>query len=423
MTTRTSIAIMPLFLFAEIAAAQPISSAFVERPAPNSAQLLLAASQQPLPRQAPPALPVAPNPAAPPGFNAPSPTYNFEESNAGIGVPGRFWASGEWLYWATSGQSLPALATASPVGTAASLAGVLGSPNTATLFGDRRANQDFRNGYRLNAGWWLDDDRTLGVEGDFFFLQNSANAFAASSDGSQIIARPFVNALTGRPDAALVSFPGLVAGSLTARAENQVIGGGINGIGNILGGSSGRVDFLIGYRYLNVSDEVHLREDATALTGQGAFAPGLQLQSSDRFATANNFHGGLIGLAAEKQCGILFFGARASVALGANVQSIDINGSTLAILPGNLRAATVGGLLATPANIGHFTRTAFAVLPEANLRAGIQLSQQARVFAGYNFLYLSNVVRAGDQIFAPTSSPKTTDFWAQGFSLGLDLRF
>ncbi|HEY2908804.1 MAG TPA: hypothetical protein VGI99_01070, partial [Gemmataceae bacterium] len=91
MTTRTSIALTVLFLFADMAAAQPISSAFVERPAPNSARLLLAATQQPLPRQSPPpALPVAANPAAPPGFNAPSPTYNFEEAASGVGVPGRF---------------------------------------------------------------------------------------------------------------------------------------------------------------------------------------------------------------------------------------------------------------------------------------------------------------------------------------------
>ena len=81
------------------------------------------------------------------------------------------------------------------------------------------------------------------------------------------------------------------------------------------------------------------------------------------------------------------------------------------------------------------------MVPELGVRAGVQVTEHARVFVGYNFLYMSNVVRAGDQIdlrvnpnqLAPNNSlggpalpaftPKTTDFWAQGISLGLELRY
>lgn len=462
MLVRTLSGLAALAVTAGLASAQ-MNSAFETRPAVPAA---LAATSVPIPSPAKaeqtlraarllrPAVapvtapqvskpaPVSVNPAAPPGFNAPCPVYEFGDNpGEGIGATSRFWASGEWLYWATSGQHLPVLATAAPTGTDRSLAGTLGSPATAALFGGNRANKDFRNGYRLNAGWWFDECNTCGIEGDFFFLQNSRSGFAAASNGSQIISRPFDNALTGRPDVELVSFPNVLGGSLTTDVRNSVIGGGVNGIRNLCGNPCGRLDFLVGYRYWNVSDEVHIRENLTALAGQSRVPAGTQFQISDRFATSNNFHGGLIGLSGEKQFSQWFVGGRATVAFGANSQIIDISGSTLAISPTGVRAAYQGGLLAQPSNIGHYTRTAFAVVPEVGVRAGVQVTEHARVFAGYNFLYMSNVVRAGDQIDTrvnpnqlppqtvfggpalPAFTPKTTDFWAQGVSVGLELRY
>src|SRR5262249_34751207 len=55
-------------------------------------------------------------------------------------------------------------------------------------------------------GCWLNDCHTLGVEGDFFMLGSEGAGFAGSSNGSPILARPFFNTTTGRPDAELISF-------------------------------------------------------------------------------------------------------------------------------------------------------------------------------------------------------------------------
>ena len=242
------------------------------------ARLLRPVAEQPATPKTAPAKAVVVNPAAPPGFNGPCPVYDCDDRGEGTGAPGRFWATGQWLYWATSGQPLPVLASASPVGTARTLAGTLGSPNSATLFGGDRANKDFRNGYRLTAGWWFDDCRTCGIEGDFFFLGNSRAGFATASNGSQIISRPFFNALTGREDAQLVSFPGALGGSLTADVRNSLIGGGVNAVHNLCGSPCGRLDALIGYRYWNVSDEVHIRENLTALAGQNLVPAGTRFQ-------------------------------------------------------------------------------------------------------------------------------------------------
>jgi hypothetical protein len=50
------------------------------------------------------------------------------------------------------------------------------------------------------------------------------------------------------------------------------------------------------------------------------------------------------------------------------------------------------------------------------------------LFAAYDFLYLSEVVRPGDQIdhnLVPSPLPifNRTDFWAQGVSFGLEVKF
>jgi hypothetical protein len=111
------------------------------------------------------------------------------------------------------GEALPPLVTTSPPGTPVSQAGVLGTPGAAVLFGDNHVNNDARSGFRVTLGGWLDSAQTLGVEGSFFMLERQATGFTASSPGSPILARPFVDATTGLPAAAeLVAFPGTLSG-------------------------------------------------------------------------------------------------------------------------------------------------------------------------------------------------------------------
>jgi hypothetical protein len=78
-------------------------------------------------------------------------------------------------------------------------------------------------------------------------------------------------------------------------------------------------------------------------------------------------------------------------------------------------------------------------VPEAQLQVGYTLQSGVRLFAGYEAMYISNVVRPGDQIDTtvnftgnPVVTPGTvltgaarpapqfngSSFWAQGFKLG-----
>jgi hypothetical protein len=132
------------------------------------------------------------------------------------------------------------------------------------------------------------------------------------------------------------------------------------------------------------------------------------------------------------------------VALGGVHQTANINGSTLFAVPGMPVSFQNGGLLALPTNSGRFSRDRFAVVPEVGVKVGYQLTAHVRCFVGYSFLYISDVARPGHQVdpvvnvaqlpsqFGPGAlvgaprpgfSFKGSDFWAQGVSFGLEIRY
>jgi hypothetical protein len=101
-----------------------------------------------------------------------------------------------------------------------------------------------------------------------------------------------------------------------------------------------------------------------------------------------------------------------------------------------------GGYFATPTNIGERSRSVFSVVPEVGLNIGYRLTSWMSIVSGYTFLYASDVVRAPKQINrtvnysdvnAPPAVPagpqepsfrfKSSDFWAQGLSVGLEFRY
>jgi hypothetical protein len=57
-----------------------------------------------------------------------------------------------------------------------------------------------------------------------------------------------------------------------------------------------------------------------------------------------------------------------------------------------------GGLLAVGPNLGTFNRDQFSVVPEVTINLGYWVTPTIKAYVGYNFLYWSNVLRAGDQI-------------------------
>ena len=92
--------------------------------------------------------------------------------------------------------------------------------------------------------------------------------------------------------------------------------------------SGQRVSALIGYRYLRSSDTLWITDTATALVF-GTFTP------TDNFKAASNFHGLDLGLTGEWRNGPWSLEWRGKVALGANLNTADISGSTTSTFAGH----------------------------------------------------------------------------------------
>jgi hypothetical protein len=343
------------------------------------------------------------------------------------------------------GAALPPLITASPAGTPAAQAGLLGTPGTVILFGGDQVNDDARSGGRFTLGAWLNDCQTFGVEGDFFMLSSKGTSFAASSAGSPILARPFFDATTGRPNSELIAFPGLLAGSVFAdTGSTGLLGADALLRCNVCCGCNYRLDVVGGYRYLRLSDHLGIDEGlvSTSPANPNIVPQGTTIALADQFDTRNEFHGFDFGFKGELRRGPWVLRGLAQMAVGDNHEVVNINGATTVTVPGFPPVTSVGGLLALPSNIGHFSKDRVDVIPEFGARLGYQVTPHLQAFAGYTFLYWGDVVRAGNESDlvvntnllpgsgAPATGPRRptallngSSFWAQGIDLGLEFQF
>ena len=165
----------------------------------------------------------------------------------------------------------------------------------------------------------------------------------------------------------------------------------------------------------------------------------------DHYGTRNEFYGGQLGARVDYSTGCWVVSALGKIALGSMHEVIDLSGFTSATGAGGANGLVPAGLLVVSSNRGARAHDEFAAVPEIGINVGYQINPLWRVFVGYNFLYLSDVVRPGDQVsrivnpnFVPVSqqfgtlpgtalqpSPtfQRTDFWVQGINLGVELRY
>ncbi len=400
-------------------------------------------------------------PAAPGGScgctqAATAPTCNCNPCNATgpCGPAGRVWADAELLLWWTRGMNVPPLITSSPSGTPRDLAGVIGAPTTRILFGGDEEDNGMRPGFRVRLGTWLDDCQTCGIEGSYFFLGSKSEGRTFGPADSPVLARPFIDVNPGvtnpfgagavgfgSPNSELVVFPGVLTGIANVRTSTDLYGFDANARKNLFCSCDYRLDVLAGYRYLNLQDEVSINENLTVLSADNPSIPqGTNFIVSDRFKTINDFNGGQLGLAGEYRTGRWYLGGRNLVALGDTHSEVTISGNTVVTQPGGVPMVNAGGLLTQPTNIGTFNNDRFSVVYEAQTILGYQVTDGIRAFVSYSFLYWTNVARAGDQIDLVVNSsqipPGTlngaarpvfvrndTNFWAQGISFGLEMRY
>jgi hypothetical protein len=354
----------------------------------------------------------------------------------------RVWFGAEYLMWWIKGSPLPFPLVTSSSAPGTNLSGSLGQPGTSVLYGGHDADMGMFSGLRLVGGGWIDADERFGVEGEILLLQNQNASFSAASNaaGSPSLYVPAFNTQLQAERALVIADPvSALAGNVAIASSSRLWGAGITGLANLLRNQSTSIDMLCGFRYLDLTEGFDLSNTTSSTFG-------VTDTLRDGFDTSNQFYGATLGTRVAYERGPLVFTFTEKVALGATHEVVRITGGITESGAGAPSPGTFpGGFFTQPSNIGVLTRDPFSVVPEFQFRTGYRFRRYLTAFISYDFIYWTNVARPGDQIDrnlnlsqspvfgttggvlvgAPSPRPLFTrsDFWAQGISLGLSLRY
>lgn len=195
--------------------------------------------------------------------------------------------------------------------------------------------------------------------------------------------------------------------------------------------------FLIGgYRWFRMEEGIEIQDQINVVGG--GIPAGAGFQHLDSFGTKNNFNGGDIGLFSDIRRGRWVLESTGKIAFGNMNEVVNIDGFTR-VNTGTTSTDFAGGVLTQPSNMGVYRRNQFSMIPELNLKLGYQITQGWRATVGYNFTYVTRVVRPGNEIDTVVNPPYTpgatqvvarpmylnnpTDLWLQGFTTGFEYRW
>jgi hypothetical protein len=410
-----SVARYLLVLVVGLAIVAPVAAQAFEIPgpaavAPPTELPLIPVPTEPQPR---PTSPRGPNGEYDPGY-----LYLPDRAPAGARLPpcpcrplGRWWVipTAE-LGWIEGPQLPPLLRT--------------GGPNGPVSYGGDRLAAPVRVGFGLTTGAWFDRCQTIGVEASFYYLSSGGNGQTIFSDTVPLWlptrqgAFPLTDPTAGFTGAYQL---GLNTRYLTADANYRQ---------NLYCETNTRIDALVGYRYAHLGDGLDLYGKRLGPGGQ-------IVRFRDEVEALNNFHGGQIGVAAEQRFGNWYIAGSQTVAFGSVFTDTSLSGKF------RVNGTVVPiGFYARPEVLGSADHAHFAVMPVLKLEAGRQFGDHTRVFVGYQFQYLSHVIRATD-VIDPTPNvlagdpqaaqpllpgaarrdAATSDVWVQSVNLGFELRY
>lgn len=364
------------------------------------------------------------------------------------------WFSAEYLMWWQDGVSLPPLASTGRLSDRDPLA------HGSVLYGGNDVITDNLDGGRIDFGFWLDKRHTWGIGGGGFALDRGTSHFAGGSQNDPLV-RPIITVLDNPvPNIdelgeamALVNYTAVGhTGTLNIDVDSRLTGWNVY-LRHFRNAEQGcthmgpcscptrwcsRTEHRLGFRSVELDEGIGM-DSNVMVAGAGPGDGPLTFALTEMFRTRNQFNGIDLGWHHSRSIGYWNFDLGLQLGVGNMRQTVQIAGSTIINGTG---PSLNGGLLALNSNIGNYHRNEFAVLPEFNAKVGYQLTDRLRATFGYTFLYMSNVVRPGDQIEriidtaqipnanAPTPTtvfPRfafdNTDYWAQGLNFGLNYRW
>ncbi len=324
----------------------------------------------------------------------------------------------------------------------AAVPGAVGQPGTQIVVGGSPPHQfDFpmTPGAQVTLGWDRGDG-AVGVKVSGFIMERATNSqqFNANPNGSPFTYLPY-QAPDNSFQALPFTIPGVVTGSSEAVGSTRVWGIESNlaipfTIQRCPCAAYGC--FLVGGRYLDLTDRVQITNTLRLVADPSDFAIGM-----DQFSTRNQFAGPqlgtMLGLGWDR-CSVEL---TSKLAAGVTHQVRTIAGSPLASASDVSSQLVPGPLLALPSNIGREAAYRATLVPEIGINTRLALTSWCSLSLGYSLLYWNKVLCPGDQMdplvnitqlpfHGPLSgaldpSPKFvhTDYFAQGLNLGIQFRY
>jgi hypothetical protein len=370
---------------------------------------------------------------------------------------GHGWATLEGLVWWQRKAPLPPdLVTSGSI--LDRVPGALGQPHTQLDFGFGDMGHGPFLGGRAALGGYLDPHQVFGLEAGGFVLEQRSSLFALNSNTNKNALLAFRHLDPSGTEDAFVEAVGSVkgqklgpfSGGVAVETDNRFWGTDVNLLHALAWQPVCRVQLIAGLRYLDLDENLNFMSRKSPFNGGTATFLGVKYGSpaftltDDSFHTRDQFLGGQVGLRGDWVHGRYYLGLVGKVALGRTDEESSVLGVSTLQAKNTRPVAVPGGLYALPGNSGRLLNQEFGVVPELQVRAGIQLMPWLRVFGGYDFLYWTRVLRPGDQVDLtidprqvptdpafksgtvagfprPMSNP--TDFWVQGLTFGLELLY
>jgi len=408
-------------------------------------------------------------------------------SHPGGGHPGgghqgqgfsRLYGGVDYLLWFPKALSVPVplVTTSAPLSQ-----GILGLPTTQVLAGGEDVGFNTQSGVRINLGGFISPNGRIGFDVSGFIMEPRTVSTIAASDtfGSPTLARPFTDSTSGLPSSLLISYPNYATGTTQVDVSTKLWGTEGSLLLNMYRSDEDAkhrliINTTVGYRYLQLDEGVTVNSTTNVLTRgvnpnfDSSLTPGVfnenvavfgglfttgpvNIGVLDSFRTVNQFNGASFGLNGELRWNRWVMSGSSKIGVGVMHQQLEVVGQST-LTPGfpspqtgvaSANSFAPGGLLATVGSIGKFNDDKFAVIPELNFQLGFALTRNITMFGGYNFLYISDVVRPGDQMtnrvdasLVPASfdygrsgltpvtrTMQSTEYWIHGLNFGVQLQF
>jgi hypothetical protein len=330
------------------------------------------------------------------------------------------------VWWLRSGQ-LPPIITSGPDGSE----GVLGEPGTRIAYGDEKIDTNRHLGMRLILDYPLND--SLSLRSSFFVVERNSRNFDVKSDGSLLVARPYLDANTGSPASVVLAGTtpqGIRTGGFDGLSKIELFGEELGLTAPLFIGEQNHLRFLAGAYLLQMRERLDFKGVSHLPSEASLFG------DTDRVRVHDRFYGVQLGLESEHKLGALFLELRGKVAFGPTERVLKLRGEHVEHTPLE-REESPFGFLVLPSNRGTYRDDEWSIVCQFGVNGGYCLADWCRVYLGYTLIRWSNTIRAGDQLDTtldfdqragePGERPRVRlqpdYFWTMGINCGVEIRW